>query len=936
MMRSLRKISALVLTLALALSVLGLSASASEYNGWSEEKAAVEAIRSLMENSDSLLYGYLHSPDSPHIVSSADAGSETVAFTVTQEIPAETPAEAASETPAEVPAEAASEAPAEAASEAPAEAASEAPAEVPAEAPAEESGTLTQTLTLNEARSVPVTLGQLAAEVNGVIASCVPQGKTPIWRIFVSSSKTNVFFGFLNADGTTAEILMNASGIWKSGTANVRDGALLVRGSGTDEMTYGASGNQSFEDAAAPASFETLLHLFSGDAVDKTRELTYATASDKTMTLPREGEGTVYTVTGIGSGTNHIVVTDDVTLYLSDVTISNLDTGLSAIEVKSGAAATILVSGSASLTGGQRGCGIAVPEGAVLKLSGATGNDSLTAVGTGTWGCGIGWFVKDGSAASGSITISDLSALTAAGGCAGLDLTSDHGVNEGGPAIGGGRTSNTADQTQNGVVTLRNIASVTATGGAKAAAIGAGFWRACDVLIENCANVAAVGGTTAAAIGISRNNTEGDSSVTIRGSAVTAQGGYYGAGIGTGYYDNSYGDFSRDAALRQIPAMNITIGGSVVTATGGKLAAAIGGGYKSWNASVSIDASSTVTAYAGANGGNGQKIPCAIGSGADGSGIFADRGSLSIAAGADVAAFAYGYETADGSVLASKWAISRELNDSSTTANVLQCRFLTSDFYGENAMTNSSGSALYSEALGVLSAGQSNVATLTNGTATRTVTIPAGYTCMAVTVDAGTWTVRVNDRLQSYLPTASCSAATDGSFTGTASAVYTHGSGSGSYAAYAKNYNPYGTKSDLVSLAYSFNTPSADFAVSAGVNSFDAVAYRPGVTPTPVPEPTPTPTPDPEPTPTPTPVPGGDDDSTPASPVTLPEEPTPAAEVPGTEEPSAEIPEEETPLAEVPATGDSGLAALSGFCAAASLAGLAYVALSGRKKKDEA
>ena len=103
-----------------------------------------------------------------------------------------------------------------------------------------------------------------------------------------------------------------------------------------------------------------------------------------------------------------------------------------------------------------------------------------------------------------------------------------------------------------------------------------------------------------------------------------------------------------------------------------------------------IGARAEVTALAGKKEASGSKIPCAIGSGADGSGLFSDsNGSVSIADGASVTAFSYGYDTAEyngtskNDVLASKWAIGRELDASATTATVLQCRFLTSDFYSE-------------------------------------------------------------------------------------------------------------------------------------------------------------------------------------------------------------------------------------------------------------
>ena len=51
---------------------------------------------------------------------------------------------------------------------------------------------------------------------------------------------------------------------------------------------------------------------------------------------------------------------------------------------------------------------------------------------------------------------------------------------------------------------------VTAVGGGKAAAIGAGFWRGVDIVISRVDEVIATGGKTAAAIGSSRNAIQGD------------------------------------------------------------------------------------------------------------------------------------------------------------------------------------------------------------------------------------------------------------------------------------------------------------------------------------------------------------------------------------------------------------------------------------------
>ena len=624
-------------------------------------------------------------------------------------------------------------------------------------------------------------------------------------------------------------------------------------------------------------------------------------ASDGTALLPVDG---VITISGAGdyiaagSGDTTIsIAASDVNLKLTDLTIT-APAGSSAITLAAGVTANLIVSGTCSLTGGDGGCGIKVPTGAAVSISGAggqSGGDALSAIGTGTHACGIGDYLKDKNS-TGQISIRDLASLTAQGGFYDKEVNNQNGP-EGGPAIG------------DGVIVIEDCGSVTAQGGSKAAAIGSGFLHPCDVTITRCGSVNATGGATAAAIGTSRNNYEEGSRVTITDSSVTAKGGYYGAAIGTGYYDKSYGDYSR-VADPSIPPISITLSGSAVRATGGKLAAAIGGGYKSWGANITIDGGSTVTAYAGQNDGNGQKIPCAIGSGADGSGIFTDKtGSVSIAAGADVMAFSYGYEFTP---LASKWAISRELQDSSTAA-VLNCRFLTGDAFTESGKY---------DAFAALSPAQENTVTLTGPDgAKRTVTVPAGYTTMAATVTPGTYTLALNGQNWSYLPAESYSAVTDGKVTGTASLVYgTENAAAGSYADYETSYQPYGAKSDTVTLHYAFGTPSADFALKAGVNNFDAVAYRAKVNPTPVPTPTPTPV-DPgpvNPNPTPTPTP------------TEPNIPDP--EVPTTELPGEDVPKAADPARQV--TGDNDLAVIGGVCAVLSLGGLVYVLVDGKKKHN--
>jgi uncharacterized repeat protein (TIGR02543 family) len=590
----------------------------------------------------------------------------------------------------------------------------------------------------------------------------------------------------------------------------------------------------------------------------------------------RNQENGVITIDAAGSYTADssitspiVIAVSGVTLNLNSVTIT-APSGKSAIALGDGVSAAIVVSGECSLTGGAGGAGICVPGTSALNLS---GTGSLTAIGGGgtagingdgtftadtvktEGGAGIGGASGQANGAinisglaslfargcglhasgigtgyrhtdNGAISISDVGTLTAIGGQYGVDTAKDNGA-EGGAGIGGGR--DTASKTDCGTVSITGCKTVKAFGGSKAAAIGSTFWSACDVTIDSCASVEAVGGATSAAIGTARNvkSEAGDSSVVITDSAVSAQGGYYGAGIGGGYFDQSYGDYARNVKdssgntvsgnTISIPAVTVTIdGASTVYARGGELGAGIGGGYKETNVHVAIGARAAVTALAGEKEASGSKIPCAIGSGADGSGLFSDsNGSVSIADGASVTAFSYGYDTAEYKgtskidVLASKWAISRELDASDTTATVLQCRFLTSDFYSEKI-----------GGMAELVPANPNTVTLKSAGSTYSIAVPAGYTCMAATVARGTYTVSLNGQDWSYLESQGYSATAK--VGGTA---YSAGSFPDEhYASYESTYNPY---SGDVTVKYSFGAPSAVFAASAGVNSFDAVAYRP-------------------------------------------------------------------------------------------------------------
>lgn len=646
------------------------------------------------------------------------------------------------------------------------------------------------------AEPITVTLGEVADEVTAALKDGGVSLAGAVWQV----QGGRVFFGYLTGD-SAAKILAYDGG-WKCGTLPVDgDGGLVTDGAALDA-----------------ASFESKLHLYGEDGA----EILYDTGD-----LVISGEG-AYFITGRGTGANNIVIEADAVVTLDNVTVEDLDSGLSAVKIKPGVNATIIAEGACALTGGTGGSGILVPAGSALDLSG----DTLEATGTGTWAAGIGAYAKADFGGSGDITIHDMDSLTAVGGCqtGNTSQTND----EGGPGIGGGTTYDeyTASPVLSRIV-LRNCADVTARGGSKAAGIGSGFWNACDIEIADC-SVDAVGGSTAPAIGTARNtfnpNQNHDygaisdvvvSPIVIRGSTVTTQGGFYGAGIGSGYNDKCVGDYARQEVAKKTAVSVEITGGSYVEATGGKLAAGIGGGYKNFGDSVSIGRDCTVYAYAGAAESGGKKIPCGIGSGADGSSLFSDAGgTVSIASGAEVRAFSYGYDAGDP--LASKWAVSRELEDGGTSAAVLQCRFLVADSFDEN------GKGLYSEPIGLFSKSRTNNVILSGAGETYTVRMPAGYTCMAATVQPGTYAVTVDGKVQSSLESIAWSAE---SGNGTAYASGEHRDGA--YANYDLTYQPWSDKTGYeATVRYTFGQPSADFPAASGVNSFDAVAYRPAVEPT--------------------------------------------------------------------------------------------------------
>ena len=311
------------------------------------------------------------------------------------------------------------------------------------------------------------------------------------------------------------------------------------------------------------------------------------------------------------------------TLYLKDVTITAKEGN--ALTVKDDT--KIIIDGNVKLIGAKDGAGIFVESNARLEI---TGSGSLTVIGNegkeydtnkyycegnytdfaGTGGSGI-------AVASGAMLVVDgLNELTAEGygvhafGLGGngaivkiedstikyvrggfVNVTGkyyDEKYNksepEGGAAIGGSD------------IGILKSHIIKAEGGSKAAGIGAQFHKPANITIRFSEIDKVVGGSSSAGIGGSRIPSEysgQDIKIIIEDSKISAYGGYYGAGIGSGYDTHC-------TATDKAPMHTIYIkGNSEINATGGKYAAGIGTGYHVANLKGEIETTVKVTAQSG-------------------------------------------------------------------------------------------------------------------------------------------------------------------------------------------------------------------------------------------------------------------------------------------------------------------------------------------------
>ncbi len=642
-------------------------------------------------------------------------------------------------------------------------------------------------------------------------------------------------------DEATATESANTGEATATESANTEDSA-ATETANTEDVA--AVENATAEDASAAAQTEETATaetpaVSAKPVLDESgSHYTISESGDYTLTKEDVTDGQYIVIDGLGEQIEVRLVLDNVVVKADKVPAISLAAGVRLLAV---------ISGNVELSGTN---GIKVIEGSELIVEGAggkNGTDSLTATGNGVHGNAIGYFAKDDKDA-GNITIRNIHEVIATGGLYGVDTKKDNGQ-EGGAAIGGGRTHSA----ENGNVTIEHVGTLKAYGGSKAAAVGGNFWRGSTVTIDDVDEMYAEGGASSAAIGTSRNVgrdnradlTEEKAGVSntiikINDSNITAIGGYYGAAIGTGYYNKSWGDYSRTAQKADwMPEADITISGnSTIDATGGQNAAAIGGGYKYYGPNITITDGVTVIARAGQAGKSGSLVPEAIGSGADGSGIFnVGKGSITIEEGATVLAFGHGYETVQQEnsdktgVLSSKWAIGRELSDEETTAKVLQVRLLVDNFFAENEEE-------FEELHFFNNDGEEHEVVITNllTDETKTFTIPAGYTSFAVTVDTAkydTFTITIDGEGYSFLGTRGYSAktvATNEANTALNDTVYAGGENpedaDSLYRAYEFTYK---LNETLTTVRYAFDGAMAGFRAAAGINSFDAVAVRKNV-----------------------------------------------------------------------------------------------------------
>lgn len=284
-----------------------------------------------------------------------------------------------------------------------------------------------------------------------------------------------------------------------------------------------------------------------------------------------------------------------------------------AIQIAEGKSLNITGDGSAALNGN-----IGVPASASLKFNGTAASHDIYIPDVTTLSAG-------GITVGSTITIADGATFTLS--WTTLNVTSGPGIQCSGNATlildGTNYVTTTAEKFpailpggSGTTLTIRGSGSVTATGGEYAAGIGTGSHESglytCGNIIIESGTITATGGQDAAGIGSGYSAT--CEGITISGGTVTAWGGVQAAGIGSGY----------DAFCGII-----TISGGTVDATG-TLGAGIGSGQDGKFASINItDSISSVTATDKSN----NSVPIGKGYNDMGSGSVVIDGTTSWTAG---------------------------------------------------------------------------------------------------------------------------------------------------------------------------------------------------------------------------------------------------------------------------------------------------------------
>ena len=264
------------------------------------------------------------------------------------------------------------------------------------------------------------------------------------------------------------------------------------------------------------------------------------------------------------------------------------------IQISDGKSLNITGTGSAAVSGG-----VDLQSSALLKFNGQVASHDI--------------YIPDGATVSGSgvgigstITIADGATFTLS--WTTLNVTSGPGIQCIGDAtiiLDGVNTITTTAEKLPAILpggsgttlTIRGSGSVTATGGQYAAGIGTGSFSSglytCGNIIIESGTITANGGLSAAGIGSGNYGICGN--ITISGGTVTANGGSYSAGIGSGNGYHGTGVYDGICGV-------ITISGGTVTANGGLSAAGIGSGYYGKFASINItDGISSIRASAGSS-----------------------------------------------------------------------------------------------------------------------------------------------------------------------------------------------------------------------------------------------------------------------------------------------------------------------------------------------